>query len=406
MFDRWTVHAAPIRARGCLRQLDRAKSRGLHWHPQSRDHRWRIIEAHLRLSDQWPDLYGPAGPRPSSASIATGSGAMLTRPPRRYSIVLCGPWGRRYRHPPPALVQEVAGMPGVSSVQITFHEDRRRNGIPCRRGVPRGHRQRLRPGAGGGRARGAARPFPGRGARPQHPGAPIAYSRRLDARQRSIRAGRLIARRRRGGIGVDAGRGGGPRRFAKELADKLTPAQLAAYETYRAARDRSSGSSRSTGSGWRPSATRARPSACWGRSTSAEDYIAMQPPKYAGPELPPEIAKIVTEVKPPVPERPLATVADFLASAKEQYGFVPTPTTERDFKRRYARRRWPSVSARTRWCASTRSRPADKAPTTASGSIRHQAGPADLLGARLRAAPARQLDRASSSSTASRSRGA
>jgi hypothetical protein len=34
--------------------------------------------------------------------------------------------------------------------------------------------------------------------------------------------------------------------------------------------------------------------------------------------------------------RPLATVADFLAYAKELYGFVPTPTTEREFKRRYA----------------------------------------------------------------------
>jgi hypothetical protein len=44
----------------------------------------------------------------------------------------------------------------------------------------------------------------------------------------------------------------------------------------------------------------------------------------------------VTEVKPPPPERPLATVADFLEQAKAVYGFVPTPTTEHEFKRRYA----------------------------------------------------------------------
>ena len=58
--------------------------------------------------------------------------------------------------------------------------------------------------------------------------------------------------------------------------------------------------------------------------------------QYPGPELPPEIAKIVAQVKPPEPEKPLANVADFLEAAKSQYGFVPMPTTERDFKRNYA----------------------------------------------------------------------
>jgi len=122
----------------------------------------------------------------------------------------------------------------------------------------------------------------------------------------------------------------------KDLADKLTPAQLATYETYRTARDRFE---RQLKIYWhRVEAKRDARKAkrMLGQEYEAEDYIAVQPPKYAGPELPPEIAKIVTEVKPPIPERPLATVADFLTSAKEQYGFVPTPTTEREFKRRYA----------------------------------------------------------------------
>ena len=48
----------------------------------------------------------------------------VRRPRDGFSLVLCGPHGRRYRHPPAALVNEVASMPGVSSVQITFHEDR------------------------------------------------------------------------------------------------------------------------------------------------------------------------------------------------------------------------------------------------------------------------------------------
>ncbi len=122
----------------------------------------------------------------------------------------------------------------------------------------------------------------------------------------------------------------------KDLADKLTPAQLTTYETYRTARDRFE---RQLKSYWqRVEAKRDARKAkrLLAQEYDAEDYVAVQPPKYAGPDLPPEIAKIVAEVKPSVPERPLATVADFLASAKEQYGFVPTPTTERDFKRRYA----------------------------------------------------------------------
>ena len=41
-----------------------------------------------------------------------------------FSVVLFGPNGRRYRHPPRALVEEALRMPGVSSVQVTFHEDR------------------------------------------------------------------------------------------------------------------------------------------------------------------------------------------------------------------------------------------------------------------------------------------
>ncbi len=67
-----------------------------------------------------------------------------------------------------------------------------------------------------------------------------------------------------------------------------------------------------------------------------DDYIAEQPPKYAGPALPPDIAKIVTEVKPPEIETPKPVVADFLAAARAEYGFVPVQSTEREFKRRYA----------------------------------------------------------------------
>ena len=84
----------------------------------------RIIEAHLRVTDQWPDLY-EAGWLAAVVGLYTRGEWRLTPGERRngYSIALFGPHGRRYRHPPAALVEEVRRMPHISSVQITFHED-------------------------------------------------------------------------------------------------------------------------------------------------------------------------------------------------------------------------------------------------------------------------------------------
>jgi hypothetical protein len=71
-------------------------------------------------------------------------------------------------------------------------------------------------------------------------------------------------------------------------------------------------------------------------SASAQSAILSTPAEYSGPELPAEIANIVAELQSPVVARPLPTIGDFLANAKTHYGFVPAPTTERDFKRKYA----------------------------------------------------------------------
>ncbi len=83
-----------------------------------------IIEAHLRFADQWPDLYG-TGWIDALVRLYEKAEWNFADHDRRdgYSVVLFGPSGRRYRHPPKPLVDEVARMAGVTSVQITFHED-------------------------------------------------------------------------------------------------------------------------------------------------------------------------------------------------------------------------------------------------------------------------------------------
>jgi hypothetical protein len=84
-----------------------------------------IIEAHLRFADQWPDLYGPGWVDAVVGLYENGAWEFEDDDRSEgYSVVLFGPTGRRYRHPPPTLVDAVKCMPGVTSVQITFHEDR------------------------------------------------------------------------------------------------------------------------------------------------------------------------------------------------------------------------------------------------------------------------------------------
>src|SRR5262249_4111268 len=85
----------------------------------------RIIEVHLRFSDQWPDLYGWRWLAGVVGLYERGEWNFPDHDRRTgYSVVLFGPHGIAYQHPGAALVREVRDMRDVTSVQITFHADR------------------------------------------------------------------------------------------------------------------------------------------------------------------------------------------------------------------------------------------------------------------------------------------
>ena len=85
----------------------------------------KIIEGHLRFADQWPDLYGTGWLEAMIQLYVAGTWSYPDTDRREgYSVVLYEPHGARYRHPPATLVDELSRGEHISSVQITFHEDR------------------------------------------------------------------------------------------------------------------------------------------------------------------------------------------------------------------------------------------------------------------------------------------
>jgi hypothetical protein len=125
-------------------------------------------------------------------------------------------------------------------------------------------------------------------------------------------------------------------RVADDVAARLTPEQLEAYNAYLTAR---TSFDRQLEMYWalieerRDHRRRKRAKA---QPVEPNDYVQTQPPKYAGPPLPPEVAKVIAELRPPEPEKLQPVVADYITAAQTHFGFAPTLTTERDFKRRYA----------------------------------------------------------------------
>lgn len=84
----------------------------------------RIIECHLRFADQWPDLYGEGWVEAVIRLYETGEWDYRTERRTGYSVVLFGAHGVKYSHPDPKLLEELRNDPEISSVQVTFHEDK------------------------------------------------------------------------------------------------------------------------------------------------------------------------------------------------------------------------------------------------------------------------------------------
>ena len=74
-----------------------------------------------------------------------------------------------------------------------------------------------------------------------------------------------------------------------------------------------------------------------GQPVTAADFVMQHPPKYAGPALRPDIAKVMAEVDPPSTVSEITTLPEMLEAARKYYGFAPTLIPEREFKRRYAK---------------------------------------------------------------------
>ena len=126
-FDYWTVHAEP------RPEIERYCGAWLRRHLSAYTGMVNletiggtIIEAHLRFSDQWPDLYGEGWLDAVVRLYEHGAWRYDDRARRDgYSVVLFAAHaGNGYRHPPSKLVDELRARRDVASIQITFHEDR------------------------------------------------------------------------------------------------------------------------------------------------------------------------------------------------------------------------------------------------------------------------------------------
>lgn len=127
VFDYWTVWAEP------RRELEHYCGDWIRQHLQGYTGMinfetigGKIAECHLRFSDQWVDLYGGARWVQSVVELYAHGRWHFSDDDRRtgYSVALFGAHGPNYKRPDSGIVAELRQRPGVSSIQITFHDDK------------------------------------------------------------------------------------------------------------------------------------------------------------------------------------------------------------------------------------------------------------------------------------------
>ena len=126
MFDYWTVwtHPQPEIESYCSHWLSQHLS-GYTGMVNIETIGAKIIEVHLRFADQWPDLYGSEWVNALVRLYAEGTWEFDDSNRKEgYSVVLFGGHGIQYKHPPKDVITQVEETPTISSLQITFHEDR------------------------------------------------------------------------------------------------------------------------------------------------------------------------------------------------------------------------------------------------------------------------------------------
>jgi hypothetical protein len=122
MFDYWTVHAKPKPAlEAYLAEWLRRNLRGFTGVANFETIGGRIIECHLRMSEQWLDLNG-AGWLTAVVGLYTSGVWRFSEERRRgYSVALFGAHGIEWQIDRSA-VRKLLQIPGVSSIQITFDD--------------------------------------------------------------------------------------------------------------------------------------------------------------------------------------------------------------------------------------------------------------------------------------------
>jgi hypothetical protein len=126
MFDYWAILGEPRpNIEGYCGEWLRAHLKGYTGCVNFETIAGRIIEVHLRFADQWPDLYGPGWIEAMVELYASGHWRFRDEGRRTgYSVVLFGGHGAQYKKPDSEAVNELLRRPDISSIQITFHEDR------------------------------------------------------------------------------------------------------------------------------------------------------------------------------------------------------------------------------------------------------------------------------------------